>query len=791
MSSACLITRGSLSLTCTLGRPEWADETWSLNVRFWRSFVANISEPAFDDAFLSAVGFVAPSSASGWAELTASEQNALLSTSYEHFAKEFFLRTLDASKALRPNAKFGLFGFPLAAENGTARPTNFPPFGRGETWESRNDRLGWLWRALDVYLPSLYGAGWVSDTGSADNPCGEVYGSAENLRYLRSNLVEARRLRDAFGSAQPILPYWWQHYNDGATKACRNRVNVWVNGLDIQQHFQTATELADGMVLWGAPLSKSFRGWQPDQVNRTLSDLASNWAPYIERHCDSQPAPPSLPVYRTCHAKDFGVVGDGVADDTASIDSMLTTCKLNSRLVLPSGRYRLSKHLLLDRATNVDVVLDGQLLAPLSSAAWMTQAGGSPEHVLVQLINCSNVTIRSASGVGSIEGRADMGWWQRKANHSVDTPSALLVKVTGGRDITLRNVTLRNAPSWHLAIANVSGVLLEGVSIVADKPVERFNTRNVGGLSILNPSGVLFHVAGCRIISGDDNIEISSVSTAEDPNVPRRFELTRNVLVEDTYFGDGHGASMHTGQDIVYRRCIFNGTGNGVRIKATPFHGGTASNITYEDLRMIDVGTPIFVDLDYGGDGNLPKESSTPTLVHSIRFKNIDATSWGQYGKGGIIRCGFSGAPGCSNMTLTNVSIRPSASCAPTPYEPRKPYCGQVEWECIRASGIASGVVPSFGAAPAPAPPGEPRSSGCALKTPGEQANQRLKLDDAEVVARAAPADPRTTREISVDIVQLWWNYAGNQDTPADGHRAMKDAVRSCLSLTVAGCSPL
>ena len=225
---------------------------------------------------------------------------------------------------------------------------------------------------------------------------------------------------------------------------------------------------------------------------------------------------------------------------------------------------------------------------------------------------------------------------------------------------------------------------------------------------------------------------------------------------------------MHTGQDIVYRRCIFNRTGNGVRIKASPYHGGSASNITYEDLQMFDVGTPIFLDLNYGGS-YLKKESATPTRVFNISYKNITASSWGQYGHGGIIRCGFGGAPHCNNITVSNVRIRASTCDNHT----QMPYCGQIGWECINvSSGVAERVVPPFerNDAAAPSPPGEPHSNGCVFAAQEERvANEpaesggtlALKSDDAVQIQFEKPVLVSLSRAASINQsdVRCWCQF--------------------------------
>jgi hypothetical protein len=274
--------------------PSWQDSTWSLNVEYWEYFVANISSPVFDTQFVRRSGFKPPPEAIGWANLSRNEQTELMQKSYDHFARDYFGRTLNASKALRPHAQWGFFSYPFVAINGTVHPDNYPPFGyRGEptnaSWQSRNDRLGWLWSMLDVFLPQLYPAGYVTADGSSDNPCGEAYSTADNERFITSNMEEMARLRAKFRGREstPILAFLWQHPCDGATKLCHNNMSVWMSDLDIEQHFAllAAAGQSDGLILWGDPYyfgSVTHDGGAA--INDTLTDLL-RFAPYLEKYC--------------------------------------------------------------------------------------------------------------------------------------------------------------------------------------------------------------------------------------------------------------------------------------------------------------------------------------------------------------------------------------------------------------------------------------------------------------------------------------------------------------------------
>lgn len=217
-----------------------------------------------------------------------------MSQSYEYFARDYFERTLSVSKALRPMAQWGVFSYPFVALNGTQHPDNYPPFGyRGEptnaTWATRNDHLGWLWSLLDVFLPQLYPAGYVTLDGSSDNPCGEAYSQADNERFISTNMVEMHRLRTKFGRASPkpppILNFWWQHPCDGATKLCHNNMSVWMSDLDIKQHFELTANTSDGMIMWGDPYyfgSTTHDGGAA--INKSMADL-QRYEALLEKYC--------------------------------------------------------------------------------------------------------------------------------------------------------------------------------------------------------------------------------------------------------------------------------------------------------------------------------------------------------------------------------------------------------------------------------------------------------------------------------------------------------------------------
>merc|ERR1711934_932109 len=127
-----------------------------------------------------------------------------------------------------------------------------------------------------------------------------------------------------------------------------------------------------------------------------------------------------------------------------------------------------------------------------------------------------------------------------------------------------------------------------------------------------------FYVHDVNFTTGDDNIAAHA----------------NNTLVEDSYFGSGHGASIGSLCDdylrnITFRNITFVGTSAGARIKSHPGCGGHVWDVTYENLRMHDVGQDIDLDQFYCA----PKKPPPSTMFFdNITFRDIKAYKSGRDG---------------------------------------------------------------------------------------------------------------------------------------------------------------
>lgn len=73
-------------------------------------------------------------------------------TAFNAAAKAYYLKTLEVAKSLRPKAKFGFYGMPLGKYGNGGY---FSP-GEAQSLRAHNDRMDWLWKAVDFFAPELY-----------------------------------------------------------------------------------------------------------------------------------------------------------------------------------------------------------------------------------------------------------------------------------------------------------------------------------------------------------------------------------------------------------------------------------------------------------------------------------------------------------------------------------------------------------------------------------------------------------------------------------------------------------
>ncbi|MDU4356801.1 glycosyl hydrolase family 28 protein [Phytobacter diazotrophicus] len=224
-------------------------------------------------------------------------------------------------------------------------------------------------------------------------------------------------------------------------------------------------------------------------------------------------------------------------------------------------------------------------------------------------------------GQGTIDGQGgtvmagrNQTWWQlakeaQKSDSKQNAPR--LIQIDSSSDITLYQITLKNAPNFHVVGNRSNGLTLWGITI--DTPAF---ARNTDGFDPMGSTNVtLTHSV---IGTGDDNVAIKAGNASAS-----------HISIVDNRFGSGHGMSIGSEvnkgvSDVDVNQLTLNGTTNGLRIKSDRSRGGLVTGVTYRNICMENVKNPIVLDTRYE-----PKEGHLLPIFRDITFDHVKVLTAG------------------------------------------------------------------------------------------------------------------------------------------------------------------
>ncbi|XP_004502362.1 probable polygalacturonase At3g15720 [Cicer arietinum] len=344
----------------------------------------------------------------------------------------------------------------------------------------------------------------------------------------------------------------------------------------------------------------------------------------------------------------YGAKGDGVADDSnAFLKAWQDVCAAEDTptLFIPDGSTFMLQPVSFSgpcKSATVNVVLEGTLLAPGSVENWDWTTSRNTE-AWIQFRHINGLVVY---GGGTIDGQG-APWWIKYGKNDQDRPRAL--QFSGCDNLQLAGLTHVNSPKNHISIDSCNGVAVSDLYITAPE-----SSPNTDGIDIASSSNVF--IDRLKIATGDDCIAINSGS--------------KFINISDISCGPGHGISIGSlgkhgefgsVEEIYVKRCTFQGTTNGVRIKTCPGGTGYAKKITYEDINIVGGYNPVIIDQAYEGSiDDLKRES---LKVSDVTLRNIRGTTNDK--ESITLNCA---SVGCTNIVLEDININSvngesSASC--------------------------------------------------------------------------------------------------------------------------------
>ncbi|MBQ1538140.1 MAG: glycoside hydrolase family 28 protein [Ruminococcus sp.] len=312
------------------------------------------------------------------------------------------------------------------------------------------------------------------------------------------------------------------------------------------------------------------------------------------------------------NVKDFGAKGDGITDDTLSIQTAINCLPKNGRLYFPEGTYStaplsLKSHITLDISENA--VLYGSAdpsrypLIPGTAKDMVTgeeihfgtwEGNASAMHqALISAEYAENITI---IGRGTIDGNArNGGWWENVKQREIPRPRLLFFNRCKG--VTVHGPTIQNAASWQ--IHPYFSTQLSFLDLSVNAPKDSPNT------DALDPEACDdVRILGCRFSVGDDCIAIKSgkIDIGKKFKQPASRHVIRNCLMQYGHGAVTLGSEMAGGvKELTVERCIFYHTDRGLRIKTRRGRGRDAviDGVLFGNIKMDGVLTPIVINMWY------------------------------------------------------------------------------------------------------------------------------------------------------------------------------------------------
>ncbi|MGB2864322.1 MAG: glycoside hydrolase family 28 protein, partial [Sedimentisphaerales bacterium] len=343
--------------------------------------------------------------------------------------------------------------------------------------------------------------------------------------------------------------------------------------------------------------------------------------------------------------RDYGAKPDGKTLCTTSIQKAIDACSQSGggTVYLSPGTF-LSGTIYFKSGVTLRLAAGSTLLGstdlkdyPPTVPAFRSYTDNYTDKSLIYGENIERIAI---TGLGTIDGQGG----SFKGPYKV---RPYMIRFSQCRNVTVKDVTLRNSPMWVQHYLACDDVRITGIT------VRSLINHNNDGINIDSCRRVV--ISDCNIESGDDAIVLKSTSArvCRDVAVSNCILSSRcNALKMGTESNGGFENIVITGCSIYETRLA------GIALEIVD--GGTMDRVIISNITMNKVGAPIFLRLGNRARPFKPalslsngKNMETPAMgvMRNMTISNIEATGANPTG------CAISGLPEAKieNLTLSNV----------------------------------------------------------------------------------------------------------------------------------------
>lgn len=344
---------------------------------------------------------------------------------------------------------------------------------------------------------------------------------------------------------------------------------------------------------------------------------------------------------------DFGAIGDGIANDTAAVQSAIDACHAagGGRVTLPGGKtYRCGALVLrsnLELHLEMSAVLKGSdkfsdyALFGNADAAPQKRAvpsyvnceyAGAPTHYFLYAKDCENLAI---TGLGHIDGNEEIFYGTVTKWHIEGSfyPRAPLLFIENTEHLTIREVTLQNSAFWTVHLVGCRDVLIDGIRIL-----NNLRMANCDGIDPDHCQNV--RIANCHIECADDCIVFKNTAAAMQYGPCENITVSNCTLTSSSAAIKFGSESEALFRNILIENCVISRTNRGISLQLRD--KGSIENVAFHNIA---IGTRLFKKEVFWGCAEpiaitvlKRKEATQVGTIRNIRFSNITCS-----GENGIL----------------------------------------------------------------------------------------------------------------------------------------------------------
>ena len=364
----------------------------------------------------------------------------------------------------------------------------------------------------------------------------------------------------------------------------------------------------------------------------------------------------------------FGGKGDGQQDESVAIQSAIDSCTQNGggMVFIPSGLTFLSGPFYLKSDVTLCVEKGAKLIANPDESVYTESAFRDNKGEGTIWIGGEDIKNVSITGGGVIDGNgiAFMGPEEKEAYvlkpFDMIDPRPHLLTLVNVKNISIHNITFKNAAYWGLHFIGCKNVLISDIFLFNSLKI-----RNGDGIDLDHSQNV--NISNCHIESGDDCICFKNRREYAEFGPCSDITVTGCTLTSTSCAIKFGSENMDAIKNVVINNCIIKNSNRGIGIQNRD--EGTVSNVLISniilDCRLFgDVwwgkAEPIYItafprDNHHAKDAGvrLPKGATRGKVgkVSDIFFSNIRCTS-----ENGIF-LGAENPSKISNIRFKDVSI--------------------------------------------------------------------------------------------------------------------------------------